>query len=352
MLSLRPDLEDVEPYVSPQLHGVLRMNTNESPYGPPQSVVDALTRTLREMSLNRYPDRDANALAGALAARWEWPRDGVWIANGSNEVFMHLFLAFGGPGRSVLTFEPTYGLHSLIPRIALTEVVHGERDDRFEVDADAAVARVEAGRPDAVVVCSPNNPTGGCTPRSVVERLLGAAGLVVVDEAYAEFAAPDASVVPLLRHNENLVVVRTFSKAWSLAGVRLGYLLAAPKLVRKMAVVRLPYHLSTLSQAVGVAALEAEDETLANVRRIVAERDRLARELASMGLAVVPSQANFLLFRHDALDGAALRDALLEGGVLVRAYPQSAALTAWARVTVGSPHDGDRFLDALRTVLR
>lgn len=351
MITLRPDLEEVEPYVSPQLHGVLRMNTNESPYGPPPSVVDALGSAVAGMELNRYPDRDATSLVEALGAKWGWPANGIWIANGSNEVFMHLFLAFGGPGRSVLTFEPTYGLHTLIPRIALTGVVHHERDEGFEIDAGAAVARVAGERPDVVIVCSPNNPTGGCTPVELVEALLRAApGLVVVDEAYAEFADPAASVVPLLEHHDNLMVVRTFSKAWSLAGVRLGYLLAAPDLVRKMAVVRLPYHLSTLSQAVGVAALAAEEDTTRNVARIVEERERVSGELAAMGMEVVPSQANFVLFRHPGVAGAALRDAVLEKGVLIRAYPQTPALSAWARVTIGLPEDDDRFLDALRAV--
>jgi histidinol-phosphate aminotransferase len=351
MISLRPDLEEVEPYVSPQLHGVLRMNTNESPYGPPQSVVDALGRAVAGVELNRYPDRDATSLVAALAAKWEWPADGIWIANGSNEVFMHLFLAFGGPGRSVVTFEPTYSLHTLIPRIALTEVAHLDRDERFEIDAGAAAAHLRGSRPDVVVVCSPNNPTGGCTPPEAVEALLRATrGLVVVDEAYAEFADPAASVVPLLKQHDNLVVVRTFSKAWSLAGVRLGYLLAAPALVRKMAVVRLPYHLSTLGQAVGVAALGAEEDTVRNVARIVEERARVVAELDAAGMEVVPSQANFVLFRHPVVAGAALRDAILEKGVLIRAYPQSPALSGWARVTIGRPEDDDRFLDALRAV--
>ncbi|HEX2296445.1 MAG TPA: histidinol-phosphate transaminase [Actinomycetota bacterium] len=354
MLGLRPDLEDVEPYVSPQLRGVLRMNTNESPYGPPASVVDALTAAVRDMELNRYPDRDATELVSALAERWEWPRDGIWIANGSNEVFMHVFLAYGGPGRTALTFEPTYSLHSLIPRLALTSVEQAHRDYAFEIDADAAVAEIERHRPDVVIVCSPNNPTGGRTPLPVVERLLDAApGLVVVDEAYAEFAPPDASAVPLLRRHPNLVVVRTFSKAWSLAGVRLGYLLAAPDLVRAMSVVRLPYHLSTLSQAVGLAALGAEAETLANVQKIVRERERVVAELERLPkghVRTAPSDANFVLFRTEVSDGDLMRRCLLEEAVLVRSY-STPALREWNRVTIGLPEDNDLFLRSLRTVL-
>ena len=355
MLPLRSDLEDIEPYVSPQAgRGVLRMNTNESPYGPPQSVVDALKDAVDGMALNRYPDRDAAALLGALADKWGWPGDGVWIANGSNEVFMHLFLAFGGPGRTALTFEPTYSLHSLIPRLALTAVDHLDRGQDFAVDAARAVEHVERSSPDVVIVCSPNNPTGDCTPLDVVEELLRVArGLVVVDEAYAEFAPADASAVPLLATYPNLVVVRTFSKAWSLAGVRLGYLLASPEVVRKMSVVRLPYHLSTLSQTVGLAALGAEEETLANVRRIVAERERVAAELEALPKGHVtarPSDANFLLFRDEGENGPLLRQCLEEEGVLVRAYPDSPALRPWARVTIGLPDENDEFLRRLRSI--
>ncbi|HEV2757082.1 MAG TPA: histidinol-phosphate transaminase [Actinomycetota bacterium] len=354
MLSLRPDLEEVEPYVSPQLHGVLRMNTNESPYGPPQSVVDALTEAVGDMRLNRYPDRDATGLVDALAEKWEWPREGIWLANGSNEVFMHLFLAFGGPGRTALTFEPTYSLHSLIPRIAMTSVTHLDRDERFGIDVEAALRHLADHSPEIVVVCSPNNPTGDCTPVEVVEELLRAApGLVVVDEAYAEFAPPEASTVPLLSRYPNLVVVRTFSKAWSLAGVRLGYLLAAEDLVRKMAVVRLPYHLSTLAQAVGVAALGAEEETRANVTKIVAERERVVHALGALpkgGVRARPSDANFVLFRDDGGDGDLLRRCLLEEGVLVRSYAEPETLRPWARVTIGLPEENDEFLLRLRNV--
>ncbi|MFN2587293.1 MAG: histidinol-phosphate transaminase [Actinomycetota bacterium] len=352
MVSLRPDLAEVEPYDSPQLPATRRMNTNESPYGPPESVVEALQAALRDAALNRYPDRDAVALTDALAARWAWPRAGVWIANGSNEVLMHVFLAFGGPGRSALTFEPSYNLHSLIPRIALTDVVHLRRGGAFEIDAAAAVAHVEEHRPDVVVVCSPNNPTGSTAPRDLVEGLLRAApGLVVVDEAYAEFAPADASAVPLLPRHENLVVVRTFSKAWSLAGMRLGYMLAAPDLVRKMAVVKLPYHLSVLAQAAGVAVLAAEEETMRCVQAIVSERERMVRELRALRFRVVPSDANFLLFGTDVIDGELLQRCLHEEGVLVRAYPNVPALREWARVTVGLPEDNEDFLRTLGSVM-
>jgi histidinol-phosphate aminotransferase len=350
MPSLRADLDGVEPYVSPQLPARVRLNTNESPYAPPRTLTDALQREVEGMSLNRYPDRDARRLVDGIAAKWDWPGDGVWVANGSNEVFMHLFLAYGGPGRTALTFEPTYSLHSLIPRLALTEVAHLPRDDAFAVDVEAALAWIAAHRPDAVVVCSPNNPTGNSTPGDVVAELCRASdGLVVVDEAYGEFAPSGTSVVPLLREHDNLLVVRTFSKAWRLAGVRIGYLLGAPEVVSAMAVVRLPYHLSTLSQAVALAALEAEDETLQAVGEIVSERDRIAASLRDLGIRVVPSDANFLLF--EVRDAAATWKALYERGVLVRSYESSPVLASHLRVTVGLPDENDDFLRTLEEVL-
>ena len=350
MLPLRPDLEDVEPYVSPQLPARVRLNTNESPYAPPRTLTDALAREVESMSLNRYPDRDARRLVDALAAKWQWPREGLWVANGSNEVFMHLFLAYGGPGRSAVTFEPTYSLHSLIPRLALTDVSQLRRDDSFAIDVDAAVRWMEKRPPDVVIVCSPNNPTGNSTPTAGVDALCRASnGLVVVDEAYGEFAPEGSSAVPLLRRHDNLAVVRTFSKAWRLAGVRIGYMLAAPEVASAMAVVRLPYHLSSLSQAVGVAALEAEPDALDAVAEIASERDRIAGGLTELGLRVAPSDANFVLFELE--DAAAVWKALYERGVLVRAYEQSPVLRSWLRVTVGLADENDEFLRTLEEVL-
>lgn len=350
MLPLRADLEDVEPYVSPQLPARVRLNTNESPYAPPRTLTDALQREVEGMSLNRYPDRDARRLVDGLAAKWEWPADGVWVANGSNEVFMHLFLAYGGPGRTSLTFEPTYSLHSLIPRLALTGAAQLPRDGSFAVDVDAARPWIAEHGPEIVIVCSPNNPTGNSTPLDDAAALCRAApGFVVVDEAYGEFAPDGSSAISLLREHDNLVVVRTFSKAWRLAGVRIGYLLAAPEVVSAMAVARLPYHLSTLSQAVGIAALEAEDDTLQAVGEIVSERDRIAAALGELGLRTLPSDANFLLF--EVPDAATVWKALYERGVLVRSYERSPVLGSYLRVTVGLSDENDEFLRTLEEVV-
>ena len=349
-LDVRPDLRDVAPYVSPQQPARYRMNTNESPYAPPEALVDSVTSELRAVALNRYPDRDATSLFEAIAARNEWPTEGSWVANGSNEVFLHLFLAFGGGERSALVFEPTYSLHSLIPKIASTRVLSVPRDDDHAIDLDSAVRLLRDEKPEVVIVCSPNNPTGNCEPLDSIRALAEEApGIVVVDEAYIEFAAPSESARALLDDYSNLVLVKTFSKAWRLAGVRIGYMLADPSLIEKMRRVRLPYHLSAITQIVGRAAIAHADETLRLVRSIAEERDRISLELQAMGVKTYPSRANFVLFEVD--DPNAIWEALLQRDVLVRNYAGQPHLEGCLRVTAGLPEESDAFLGAMTEVI-
>lgn len=350
VLKVRPDLEEVAPYISPQHPARYRMNTNEAPYPPPQALVEEVAAGIADIALNRYPDRDAVSLVDAIAAHAGWTRDGLWVANGSNEVFMHLFLAFGGPGRKSLTFEPTYSLHTLIPRITGTRPLQLPRDDDLLVDVPAAVRLIEHERPEIVIVCSPNNPTGGCESRATIEALLGAApGLVVVDEAYGEFDGHAHSAVELLETHPNLAITKTFSKAWRLAGVRIGYMLAAPALIAELARVRLPYHLSAITQLVGVAAIRHAGDTLAMVRSIVRERDRLGAELSALGIKTYPSSANFVLFEVD--DPHAVWRGLLEREVLVRDYSGVPGLERCLRVTAGLPEETDAFVAAMKETL-
>ncbi|MDP9069081.1 MAG: histidinol-phosphate transaminase [Actinomycetota bacterium] len=349
-LSVRPDLVGLEPYVSPQQPARFRMNTNESPYAPPPELVDEVSGEIEEIALNRYPDRDANLLYKAMSEHLEWPREGLWIANGSNEVFMHLFLGFGGAGRSTLLFDPTYSLHSLIPKIASTRVHEVARAEDFTIDMDTALDAMARERPEIVIVCSPNNPTGGTEPLASVRALLAAApGLVVVDEAYIEFAHPEESVRSLLNEHENLVLVKTFSKAWRLAGVRIGYMLAQPSLVSELSRVRLPYHLSAPTQVVGRAALRHASKTLELVRSIAGERDRIVAELQLLGIRTFTSRANFVLFEVD--DPPAVWRRLLDQGVLVRSYPGHPRLERCLRVTAGLPEETDAFLAAMRAAV-
>ncbi|MEA2477977.1 MAG: histidinol-phosphate aminotransferase [Actinomycetota bacterium] len=348
-LGVRTDLIGVTPYTSPQQSARYRMNTNESPYAPPERMVDEIVEEIKEVALNRYPDRDAGELYDLLSQHLEWPRSGLWIANGSNEVLMHLFLAFGGPGRTSLTFEPSYSLHTLIPSIAGTATVQTMRTHDLSFDVEAAVGVVREQQPDIIIVCSPNNPTGDVTPRSAVRALLEESpGLVIVDEAYGDFAGDDASARSLIKDHPNLVITKTFSKAWRLAGVRIGYLMAHEDVISDLMRVRLPYHLSVPTQVVGRAALRHAGETLRFVHAICEERDRIAIELQALGLKTYPSQANFVLFEVD--DPEETWGELIHRDILVRAYPSVPRLEHCLRVTAGLAEETEAFIGAMREI--
>ncbi|MGH2747053.1 MAG: histidinol-phosphate transaminase [Actinomycetota bacterium] len=350
LLSVRPDLEDVEPYVSPQQPARYRMNTNESPYPPPAGVLEDVIADLQDLALNRYPDRDAADLLSSLSELTGWPRDGLWVANGSNEVFMHLFLAYGGPGRISLTFEPTYSLHTLIPRIAGTHTLQVQRAEDYAIELNSAIAAIHEHRPTVVLVCSPNNPSGGCELHDTVRALAAETdGLVVVDEAYGEFADASDSVRPLLYEHRNLVLVKTFSKAWRLAGARIGYLLAAPEIVDGIARVGLPYHLGSITQRIGAAAIRHVSETLEPAKALGEERDRIAIELQAMGIKTFPSKANFVMFQVE--EPNRIWEGLLERGVLIRNYSDYPGLEGCLRVTAGLPEESDAFVRAMEEVM-
>ncbi|MDQ4094604.1 MAG: histidinol-phosphate transaminase [Actinomycetota bacterium] len=349
-LRARDDLSSMERYASQQASARYRLNTNESPYAPPPKVIERITEELSGAGLNRYPNREAVPLRDRVAAYNDWPPEGVWVANGSNEVFLHLLLAFGGPGRTAVIFEPTFPLHATIARITGTRALQRGRTEDFLIDLDDAVAALRDERPEIVVACSPNNPSGGCEPLGTIRTLLDEArGIVVVDEAYIEFATREESTRSLLDTHPNLVLVKTLSKAWSLAGVRLGYLLAAPDLVAEMEAVRIPYHLSTIAQVAGVAALDGAGALQESVDVITAERDRITIELQKRGLVTYPSRANFVLFRVE--DAPRVWQGLLSHDVLVRNLDEEPGLAGCLRVTAGLPEENDAFLGALDEAL-
>jgi histidinol-phosphate aminotransferase len=326
------------------------MDRNESPYPPPPDLVAEVINEIESVALNRYPEDRAGRLVGALSDHVAWPADGLWVANGSNEVLLHLFLAFGGHERTSVTFEPTYPVHSHISEVTGTAAIRVRRAEDLVVDLDAAVRAITERRPEIVIVCSPNNPSGGCEPLSTVRALLEESrGLVVVDEAYGEFADPVQSVRPLLDEYRNLVLLKTFSKAWRLAGVRVGYMLADPGLVAELTRVRLPFHLSAITQVVGRAALRHWRETIGIARAITIERDRISVELQAMGVKTYPSDANFVLFDVDAPERVWQR--LLDRGVLVRRYSGREGLERSLRVTAGLPEETNAFLEAMTTAL-
>jgi histidinol-phosphate aminotransferase len=352
-VTVRPDLAGVEPYGAPQLDVPVRLNTNETPYAPPPEFFEGLAKRLAGLALHRYPDRRAWALRTALGERFGLPPEQVWAASGSNEVLQQLFQAYGGPGRRVLLFRPGYSMHPLLARVALTDVVEEAMDDGFRLSPQLAAAAAAAHAPDLVCIASPNNPTGIPIEPEAVRALHDAcSGLVVLDEAYVEFgeAAGVSSGVHLLADLPRLVVVRTFSKAWRLAGARLGYLLSAPWVIDDLRKVRLPYHLDALVQEAGLTALELATEMTSHIEVIAGERDRVAGALAALpDTTVWPSAANFLLFRT-GMAGRDLFEALLSRGVLVRDFSAQPLLEGCLRVTIGTAEENDAFLDAMREV--
>ena len=353
---LRADLRGRTPYGAPQLDVPVRLNTNENSYAVPDDVVAAIAAAVTETArhLNRYPDREFTELREALAAYLRSQTgvgiatEQVWAGNGSNEVLLHLVQAFGGVGRSALGFTPAYSMHPIITRTTGTTWVDGLRGTPsgvFDLDAGLAVRQVREHRPHIVFLCSPNNPTGTALSLDVVRAVVEAApeSLVVVDEAYAEFARPGTpSAMTLLEHRPLLVVTRTMSKAFALAGARVGYLAADPDLVDALRLVRMPYHLSDPTQAVALAAIRHDASLLATVEAIKAQRDRIVAELAGLGYPPVPSDANFVLY-GGLVDAHATWQALLDRGVLVR----DVGIPHHLRVTAGTPQESSTFLRAM-----
>ncbi|MFY2790018.1 histidinol-phosphate transaminase [Rhodococcus sp. MALMAid1271] len=347
-LPLRAALVGKSAYGAPQLTVPVQLNTNENPHPPTKALVDDVTESVRVAAtqLHRYPDRDAVELRTDLArylstsTGFSVEAANVWAANGSNEILQQLLQAFGGPERTALGFVPSYSMHPIISSGTQTEWIPAKRRADFSLDVDYAVQAIEERRPDVVFVTSPNNPTGHSIDEADLRRILDAApGIVVVDEAYAEFSSAVSAIGLIESYPSKIVVSRTMSKAFAFAGGRLGYLIAAPAVVDAMLLVRLPYHLSVVTQAAARAALRHASDTLGSVAELAAERDRVARALSSQGYEVVPSDANFLLFGRFT-DAAATWQRYLDEGVLIR----DVGIAGYLRVTIGLVYENDRFL--------
>jgi histidinol-phosphate aminotransferase len=356
-LPIRPELVDEKPYGAPQLEVRVRLNTNENPYPLDVAVAADIGGWIAEIAtrLNRYPDREAWALRADLAdyLGHGLTPERVWAANGSNEVVQQIFQAFGGPGRTALSFLPTYSMYPEYARNTHTTWLTAERTDAFAIDPDEARATIERLRPDVVVLASPNNPTGTVLPLSTIKAIADVApGIVVVDEAYAEFSRDrDATALALLDSFPAIAVTRTMSKAFSLAGARVGYLAASAEFVDALRIVRLPYHLSAVTQAVARVALAHRTELLGAVERLREERDELVtwlrwQRLGDGTLSVAESDANFVLFGKFP-DRHAIWQALLDHGVLVREVGPA----GWLRVSMGTPTEIAAFKSALVRVL-
>lgn len=353
--TVRNDLALREGYHSPQLDVDVRLNTNEAPVPPPDEFTAAMHEAIENLDWHRYPDRSALVLRSKIAERYGRTPDEVFVANGSNEVLQTIMLTFGGPGRTAAVFEPTYALHSHISKTAGTEVVEGSRRDDFSLDLAEVERVITTHSPDVVFLCSPNNPTGVVDPpntvAAVLELMSETNGLLVVDEAYGQFA--ESSAVSLIGEEVPLVVSRTFSKTWSMAAVRLGYLLGPKWLVSALETVVLPYHLDSMKQAAGIAALDHGDAMDRRVARIVEERGRMLVAMAELPVTTWDSGANFFLFRPEVstgIDGEQLWQSLVERSVLVRNCASWPRLEGCLRATIGTPEENDALLAALRDV--
>jgi histidinol-phosphate aminotransferase len=344
----RPGLRDLTPYESPQLDVPVRLNTNECPYPLPESFSRELAQVALDLRLHRYPDGEMTRLREELAAHAGHGIGGTWVANGSNEIITQLLLAYGGPGRSAITFEPTYLLHSRLTSLTHTEHLPRVLPEPFSLTDELVDAAIDA-QPEVVFVCSPNNPTGNAQPLAAVRRLAeGTRALVIVDQAYVEFGGDSA--LPLILEHSNVVVVRTLSKAFALAGARIGYCLAAPSVVEDLRRVRLPYHVSALTQAAGIAAMHHGAEALEILDAVRSQRDRIVKTLGDeSGIQVFPSDANFVLFRPER-NARELWRGLLDRGVLIR--DMTNVVPNGLRVTAGAEREVDRFLEAIGEVLR
>ena len=349
----RQDLALLPSYHSPQVDVEVRLNTNEAPDGPPAEFMAALAAAVAALPLHRYPDRSAKKLRNALAQRYGRTMDEVFVANGSNEVLQSLLLTYGGPGRSLALFEPTYGMHAQIARTTGTAVLARPRQPDFSLAPETVAEVVDTEQPDVVFLCSPNNPTGAQDPPGLVADTLAQVesygGLLLVDEAYGQFA--DQSAVSLIGESRSLVVSRTFSKTWALAGVRLGYLLGPAWCVSELEKASLPYHLGALTQAAGLLALDYQEEMDARVDFLRSERQRVFSALETMPVTVWPSDTNFILFRPEEKDGRVVWQELLDQSILIRDFSAEPGLAGCLRVTMGTSQENNRFLAALEEVL-
>jgi histidinol-phosphate aminotransferase len=355
-LPLREQLRPLTPYGAPQVPAGARLNTNENPYGPSKELAAAIAKRVGEVasSLNRYPDRDALMLRKGLAAYLNKQTgvslnvENIWAANGSNEILQSIFLAFGN--KKALGFIPSYSMHPLIGKVANVEWIEGHRLDDFSLDVISAAEQIRIEKPTLTFITTPNNPTGSAISVADIEKLAiasaSANGLLIVDEAYAEFSK-EKSAITLIEKYPNILVSRTMSKAFAFAGARLGYLAANKSVVDALQLVRLPYHLSAITQAAAEVALDFQDELLAEVSKLAADRDQVANALVAMGLKVIPSDANFILFGGFAQSSHELWQKLLSEGVLIR----DVGLAGYLRVTIGNEAENQSFLKALKGAL-
>ena len=355
-LPLRENLRPLSPYGAPQVPAQASLNTNENPYSPSPVLQKAITEAVAQVAadLNRYPDRDATVLRTKLAhyinklSGTKISADNVWAANGSNEIIQSIFLAFAqGPA---LGFTPSYSMHPLIAKVTSAQWIDGKRNADFSLNTTEAVSEILKNKPTLTFITTPNNPTGGAVTIDEIQLLADACksvgGLLVVDEAYAEFSQ-EKSAVTLITNNPHVLVIRTMSKAFAFAGARVGYLVSDVAVKDAMMIVRLPYHLSALTQAAAEVAIDHRAELLGGLATIIAARESVVQALRDMGLTTIPSSANFVLFSGFSQEAPQLWAALLEKGVLIR----DVGLSGYLRVTIGNEAENTLFVSALKELI-
>jgi len=356
-LPLRSDLRNIDPYGAPQINDVVALNTNENPFALPPEVSAAIAERLSQVvvNLNRYPDRDAVTLRTKLAAYIqastgvELTEENIWAANGSNEILQTIFLACGGPEHLAIGFTPSYSVHPLIAQITKTPWLAASRTGEFTIDVEKAKKIILEKSPQLVVITTPNNPSGTITSiadiRVIADACSAVGALLIIDEAYAEFSE-EVSAVSLLAEFPHIVVVRTMSKAFAFAGVRTGYFVAKPAVVHAALLTRLPYHLSSLTQAAAEVALDFAGAMQSEIQLLISERGRVETALSEVGLKPLPSAANFLLFSGFREESSVIWQAFLDQGILIR----DVGLRGFLRVTIGAPTENDRFIEALAKI--
>jgi histidinol-phosphate aminotransferase len=339
-------------YQSIQVPVAVRLNTNESPYAPPESWQKRFTAEVTNLELNRYPDRDCTSLRAKLADYHQVNPENIWCANGSNEVLLLLLSAYGGASRKAAFYEPSYLMHFYISKITDTQVISLERNSSFKVSADQVLTEQEKNKFDILFLCSPNNPTGNTEDKDQVTAICRRFnGLVIIDEAYVEFSS--FSFESLIHEFDNVAIIRTFSKTWAMAGLRLGYVIANKEIINHLKAVTLPYNVSSVTQVGGLLALDYENEMKQRVNLIIQERQRVINTLKELGsLYVWDSEANFYLIKPTTIVASELHEKLLEHSVLVRDVSSYKNLENCLRVTVGTRAENDRFLDALNKILK
>ncbi len=355
-LPLRETLRPLSPYGAPQVPARASLNTNENPYPPSIGLQKAITDAIAAVAsdLNRYPDRDATVLRTKLAnyineqGATKFSEENIWAANGSNEIIQSIFLAFAQG--SVLGFTPSYSMHPLIAKTTGALWIDGKRNADFSLNTADAVSEILKHKPTLTFITTPNNPTGGAVTIDAIRMLADAAksvgGLLVVDEAYAEFSQ-EISAVTLIANNPHVIVIRTMSKAFAFAGARVGYLVSDQAVKDAMMIVRLPYHLSALTQAAAQVAIDHRSELLAGVSTLISAREAVVTELHGMGLTTIPSSANFILFTGFKQEAPQLWSAMLEKGVLIR----DVGLSGYLRVTIGNEAENQLFISALKELI-